>query len=321
MTTTTSRQYPRSAAAELDLLPFVSALIDARWWIFAAAITLAAVTALWAYSSPYRYESTARVSVIDIEDPGGVSPDDRRASEVLTLVEHGFVMGTTHDNYNDVIRARLGSRKFTQAFLDKQNLYRYFYPEQWDEEQGQWRAGFSPDRGWVFTQFRDLVRRIELDEETQIIAVSMRWPDAVLARDWANAYVAEFNEFMRQRTMADVAAKQAYLRAELEKASVLDMQQSIYRLIEAQTAIAMLASAREEYALEVIDPAALPYRSFNLSRKRKVIIGGIAGALLATFAVLAGVLLRDMWRTVSNYRNLQRSGAAPDEDQHHAQQH
>jgi hypothetical protein len=72
---------------------------------------------------------------------------------------------------------------------------------------------------------------------------------------------------------------------------VLEIQQSIYRLIEAQTAIAMLASAREEYALEIIDPAALPYRSFTLSRKKRVLLGTIVGLLLGTFAVLASVLL------------------------------
>ena len=80
------------------------------------------------------------------------------------------------------------------------------------------------------------------------------------------------------------------------------MQQSIYRLIEAQTAIAMLASAREEYALEIIDPAAIPYRSFNMSRKKKVLIGAIAGGLIATFAALAWVVLAQMLQTIKAYR-------------------
>ena len=55
--------------------------------------------------------------------------------DYVTLVEHGFVMGTTHDNYNDVMRARLASRKFTMRFLDEHNVYRFFYPEQWSEER------------------------------------------------------------------------------------------------------------------------------------------------------------------------------------------
>ena len=81
-------------------------------------------------------------------------------------------MGTTHDNYNDVMRARLRSRKFTMRFLDHHNIYRFFYPEHWSEEKKEWLNGFSPDRGAVFTRFRDEVREIRVDEETDIITVA-----------------------------------------------------------------------------------------------------------------------------------------------------
>ena len=290
------------AANEIDLLPFADALINARWWIVGATLLAAAMTAAWAWSKPYMSESFIKVSVVDIEDPGGVAPDDRRASEVLTLVEHGFVMGTTHDNYNDVMRARLGSRKFVMRFLDEHNVYRYFHPEQWSEETGDWLPGFTPDRGAAFTRFRDEIRSISLDEETDIITIAMHWPDPAVARDWANSYVDSFNAFIRERTMNDVRRKQAFLEQELRRSDVVELQQSIYRLIEAQTAIAMLASAREEYALEIIDPAAIPYKSFNMSRKKKVVVGAIAGGLLATFAALAWVVLSQVLSTIKSYR-------------------
>lgn len=291
-----------TAASSIDLMPYINALIDARWQIVAAAIIASLLTGLWALSKPYMYESSAKVSVVDIEDPGGVSPDDRRAAEVLTLVEHGFVMGSTRDNYDEVMLARLRSRDFTVRFIDNSNLYRHFYPEQWDNEKAQWVAGFSPDRGATFTRFRDEVRKVEHDELTDIITVSMHWPDAALARDWANEYVREFNEFIREKTLNEVDRKLAFLDMQLRSSDVLEIQQSIYRLIEAQTAIAMLANAREEYALEVIDPAAMPYRSFNSSRKFKTILGGIAGTFLALFAVMAKVLLSDLLQTLSMHR-------------------
>ena len=299
MTTTHQRT---TAAEDIDLLPFVNAIIEARWWIAGCVVAFAILTAIWAYSKPYMFESFTKVSIVDIEDPGGVAPDDRRASEVLTLVEHGFVMGTTHDNYNDVMRARLGSRKFTMRFLDQHNIYRYFYPEQWSERQQDWAEGFTPDRGATFTRFRDEVRAITLDEDTDILTVAMKWPEPEVARDLANLYVKSFNEYIRERTMEDVRSKQAFLEQELHRSDVVEMQQSIYRLIEAQTAMAMLASAREEYALEIIDPAAIPYRSFNMSRKKKVLIGAIAGGLLAVFAALAWVVLAQMLQAITTYR-------------------
>lgn len=291
-----------TAAMELDLMAYLNALINARWILLAAALASAVLAGLWAYSKPYMFQSGIRVSVVDIEDPGGMAPDDRRASEVLTLVEHGFVMGTTYDNYNDVMLARLNSRDFLVRFLDEHNVYRHFYPEQWLESEGRWVEGFEPDVGEVVTRFRDQVRSIVRNEETDIVMVSMTWPDSAVARDWANEYVHSFNEFMRERTMKDVERKQQFLEQELRRSDVLEIQQSLYRLIEAQTAIAMLASAREEYVLEIIDPAALPYRSFTMSRKKRIVLGAIAGTLLACFAVLARVLLARMLQTIIEYR-------------------
>ena len=291
-----------SAAMELDLMAYVNALINARWILLAASLVSAVLAGLRAFSQPYMFQSGTRISVVDIEDPGGMAPDDRRASEVLTLVEHGFVMGTTYDNYNDVMLARLNSRDFLVRFLDEHNVYRFFYPEQWLESENRWVEGFEPDVGEIVVRFRDNVRSIVRNEETDIVMVSMTWADPAVARDWANQYVHSFNEFMRERTMKDVERKQQFLEQELRRSDVLEIQQSLYRLIEAQTAIAMLASAREEYVLEIIDPAALPYRSFTMSRKKKIVFGAIAGTLLACFAVLARVLLARMLQTIIEYR-------------------
>lgn len=294
-----------TAADQLDLMPYINILVD-RWWLpIACALMCGGVFGYLAYNKPYQYESTARVSIIDIEDPGGVSPDDRRASEVLTLVEHGFVMGTTYDNYNEVMLARLRSRKYVERFLEQHNIYRFYYPEMWLDDTSRWQTGFEPDRGAVLTWFRDEIRSIEIDEETQIIAVSMKWHDAELARTWANDYVATFNAFMRERTLADVTRKHAFLQQALRQAEVLEIQQSIYRLIEAQTAVEMLASARDEYVLEVIDPAALPYRSFTMSRKKKVVVGAAAGLMIGIFLLFAWVFCSDIWRTIARVRAAQ----------------
>lgn len=302
MKTIENTAHEPAAVMELDLMPYINALIDARWILIIAALLSAVLAGFAAYSKPYMFQSVIKVSVVDIEDPGGVSPDDRRASEVLTLVEHGFVMGTTHDNYNDVMRARLGSRDFTMRFLDEHNVYRHFYPEQWNQEEQRWEDGFTPDRGEIFTRFRDEVRSIILNEETDIISIGMHWPEPTVARDWANQYVESFNEFIRERTINDTRRKQEYLQKELQRSDLLEMQKSIYRLIEAQTAIAMLANARDEYALEIIDPAAIPYRSVTMSRKKKIVIGTVAGSLLAVFCVLAGVLLAGMLQKIIQYR-------------------
>ena len=141
MNTNSDRFNQDSAAASIDLMPYINALIDARWWLLAAAILGGSLAGTWAYSVPYMYESSAKVSVVDIDDPGGVSPDDRRASEVLTLVEHGFVMGTTRDNYKEVILARLRSRAFTCALWMSRIYIAIFIPRNGSQRRSNGRMG------------------------------------------------------------------------------------------------------------------------------------------------------------------------------------
>ena len=131
-----------------------------------------------------------------------------------------------------------------------------------------------------------------------------RWPEPVLPRDWANLYVQTFNEYMRNRTKEEVVRKQSFLEETLRQSDVVEIQKSIYRLIEAQTAIMMLANAREEYVLEIIDPAARPYRSVNMSRKKKLVVGSIVGLMLSTFAVLGITLLLQLWNSFQSARAL-----------------
>ena len=47
------------------------------------------------------------------------------------------------------------------------------YPERWNQEEQRWEDGFTPDRGEIFTRFRDEVRSIILNEETDIISIGM----------------------------------------------------------------------------------------------------------------------------------------------------
>jgi len=130
----------------------------------------------------------------------------------------------------------------------------------------------------------------------------MRWTDPKLTRDWANAYVYEFNQYMRGLALDDVEKKRAFLEAELTRTNVVDIRQSIFRLIEAQMAVAMLANAREEYVLEMIDPALLPFHRYSPGRKTLLLAGLFVGGMLAVFFVCARLILCDLIAILKKYQ-------------------
>ena len=69
----------------------------------------------------------------------------------------------------------------------------------------------------------------------------------------------------------------------------MELQQSIYELIEEQIKRIMLANVRDEYAFQVVDPAAIPDNRYFVRPKRIfiVIVGTLLGAFAGIFAAFA----------------------------------
>jgi len=296
------------AELEIDILRYVQAIIDNIFLIIGVALACGA--GIYAYSLTMEdiYESSIIVNALDSGDPGDIQTDERRASEVMTLVEPGFVMGTSRDNYLFVLLRKMRSRQFTLTFMQKHGIFREIFPNAWDENTGTWRPGMESLEIDAFKNFAENIRILERDIETDIITLRIRWKDPRLARDWANAYVEDFNEYIREKTLAEVRRKQDFLTAELARSDIVELQQSIYRLIEAQTAVTMLANARDEFVLEVIDPAIIALDRYSPARKRMTIFGLVLGGMLTTAAVIARVMLQRFLSMLANVRAADQSG-------------
>jgi len=137
-----------------------------------------------------------------------------------------------------------------------------------------------------------------------MVAIAMRHSDPVLAAKLANLYVEEFNDYMRQITLAAVAAKMAFLERNLETAKYIEIEKMIYRLMEAQTAAATLANGQKEYALEVVDPAMRSNDRHSPARKRISLLVTFASG----FGIVSLILLIDILRGVKQKLDTYASG-------------
>ena len=290
-----------SLAEQINLISYLDAVLKAKFFIALIGLICGALAYTYNYAKPATYESYVKINVVNMDDPGGNSPDNRRASEVMTLVEHGFVLGTTRNNHLAITLVKLQSRQFSLDFMAKHNVYAEIFPDHWDKKNQRWVADFKPDIAIAFTQFNQSIRLIEHNPETDVISLRFRWHKAALTRDWANAYVSDFNKFMRDKALADVAVKRAFLENELRESRVVDMQKSIYRLIEAQMAVSMLANAKEEFILEVLDPAILPLDTHSASNKSFFFAGSIGGAIFTIFLIFSKILLTSIKQALAQH--------------------
>jgi capsular polysaccharide biosynthesis protein len=290
-----------SANEELDLIELIAVLLRRKWWLLLMTFLGGTITYGVTKLMPNQYESYVRTNLMQQADPGGVSPDNRRAPEVLTLVEHGFVLGTTTDNYRDVIMAQLRSRKFTLGFIERYKIAQYLFPEAWDKYANQW-IGNKPDSRKLYVLFHESIRFVDHNPETDIISIRIRFSDPDLSAQWANNYVAEFNSYMKKRALQEVERKQVFLNQQLQETDMVELHKSIYRLIEAQTAVSMLASSTDEYVLQVLDPAYSPLERFSPARKRVTILGAAGGFSIAFFLIIASVPVKRLKESLREYR-------------------
>jgi LPS O-antigen subunit length determinant protein (WzzB/FepE family) len=291
----------RGIKQDVDLLNYVYAVFDAKWFILLIALTSGGLGVLYAKTLPETYQGVVRVDVVDISDPGGVRPDSRQIQESIGMLEYDFLKRTKKENYAQKVLAHLRSKQFTRRFLDNHNVYRYIFPEEWDNDASSWPDEFLLDKGLAHKLFVENMVQIVHAPETDIVAVRMINRDPTVAAELANLYVYEFNEYMREQALAKVANKFEYLQEALGRSGATGIQQMLFRLMEAQTAVAMLANGRSEYILEVLDPAVRPYSRHSPNRKLISILAGMAGLLLSVSLVIGLGILGKFRRSLQDY--------------------
>ena len=151
----------------------------------------------------------------------------------------------------------LRSRGFTAAFIQKHSLIPILYAKKWDAQSGRWR-GEPPTLGEAVKRFSNKLRQISEDRRTGMVTLSITWSDRNLAAQWANALVAEADEALRQRGIAELGRSIEYLQAEAAQAPNVEIRAAVYKVMESEFKDQMLARTRDSYAFAILDPAVPP---------------------------------------------------------------
>ncbi len=150
---------------------------------------------------------------------------------------------------------------------------------------------------WFAVQrFRDKVLKITQEKEKGTTSVAIKWDNPNAAARWANDYVALANEIVRTRALDDSSRNIRYLKEQIPKTDVVEIQRALYGLVENETKVNMLASTRKEYAFTVVDPAVAPEERVWPRRALIVVSGGFLGGVLGVLLALA----HNMWRRHRN---------------------
>ncbi len=188
-----------------------------------------------------------------------------------------------------VALAVLQSREFARQFIEQLDLLPIFFEDEWDAENDRWREDDpteAPDVRDGVKFFHEEIFEVSEELRTGLVTLTIEWTDPDIAAEWASILVLRLNDRLRERALQEAQTNVDYLQSEMAKATLVTLQESIGRLLEAELPKLMLAKGNEEFAFKIVDPAFPPRERERPKRALTAIIGTILGGLLGIFIVL-----------------------------------
>jgi uncharacterized protein involved in exopolysaccharide biosynthesis len=266
----------------IDVYDFLGALRKRLALIAIMAVVCTLIMAVVAYEMTPVYRAQAVLDPVTSDS----NPLTSSTRSSLTGIGGGLAAlatGVTEgDRDTDEAMTVIGSRQFTENFIQNNNLLPLLFPKRWDAKANRWKDGVKvPTLARGFVEF-DKIRKVDRNDQNDFVTLQIDWPDRVKVAEWTNSMIRMLNDELRKREVTAADAALAYLHDELANTNDVATQEAISRLIEAQLKTKMLATVTPEFELRFIDKA-LPADADYPNRPNKPLmlaIGFVFGALL-----------------------------------------
>jgi len=271
---------------EIDLFELWETLMAGKWLILAcAALCFAAATTLAFIMTP-KYEARVIASFAEESKSGGGM--GALAAQYGGLAEMaGISLGG--GGSKEASLAFLKSRAFIEQFIEEEGLLPILFAASWDPEKKQWKVTEDkvPTMWKAYKFFSTAILSTTLDKKTNLLTLTITWKNREQAVYWANELVRRANETLRQKTITETQSSLDYLQKELEKTSIVEVQNTIFRVMETQVKSMMMANTQEQFAFKVIDPAIVVDEDAFVKPKRPLMmVLGLVGGLFVGIVIV-----------------------------------
>jgi len=285
---------------EVDLLEYLSAILGAKYRILIASVFAAG--AVFGLSKLVDDKYTAEVLATFNINETAVKPGNYGGDDAVGLLEYDFIFSSAPVNEVERQFSKLSSFEFLKSFLEQQNLYPIIFADKWEATTQSWMEGFKPDDRVAVKIFKDQYLKFSYDDEKGLLRMFMTTLSPELSASLVNEIASAFNQYIKTKAVENVKARRSYLEERLLTVKNLEVQRSIYRLLEAQLSVEALIFARDSYPLEVLTPATPPLFKSYPARKNWTIFTFIGVAFGSIFLVIAWVLFKKLSTAINQYK-------------------
>jgi uncharacterized protein involved in exopolysaccharide biosynthesis len=289
---------------DVSILDVIALCWKRKAVIAGVTFAFALATALFALSKPNIYRA---VAVVKPEiDANAQNPLARRFGGLASIARFRF--NRNQDDPSVLILETLESWEFLESVIEKHDLgIELMAAKSWDSKTGKLVINpklYDVDKAKWLTENKDgevvkpsLWRMYDnfskklvvvQDEETGIIRISIKHKSPIIAKKWVDLIIDELNLKLRAKAIEEANKNIHFLKEQIDKTTVNDVQVVLYDIIRDEMQKLMLAEANTEYALKTIVPARIPdkYDRYSPHRKKIVIMGALLGLLLSLVVVV-----------------------------------
>ncbi|BEU02746.1 LPS biosynthesis protein [Agarivorans sp. OAG1] len=297
--------FEQAAEDEIDIRELFAVIWRGKWLIVACTLVFAIGAVIFAINQPNIYRANALLAASDQES----NKLSGMASQFGSLASFAGINigGRTGTDQTTLAIEVLKSRQFFKDFLDKYQIKNdlmaakgwnpvsgelSYDPEVYDAQTNNWTREVKapnpvePSMQESHGVFIREVLSITTDKETGLITIAAEHISPVVAQQWVSWLIKDINQVMQQRAQHETKANIIYLKEQLDKTSVAQMQTVFYQLIEEQTKTLMLAEANDDFVFKVVDPAVIAEKKVKPKRALICVLGTLLGGMLGVMLAL-----------------------------------
>jgi uncharacterized protein involved in exopolysaccharide biosynthesis len=294
----------QTGSDEVDLIELWQAIWQRKGLISLVVAAFSAVAIGVAMLLPNIYTSTATLAASEEQQGGGLSALASQFGGLASLA--GVSLGSGKADKTDIAVEIASSRQFMTRFvrehklevplmattgMDKTTKELIVDDDLYDTKEQRWirkveeGKSIEPTDWELYKQISKIIS-ITQDKKSSFVTVSIDYYSPEMAKQWVDWFVADINTYMKHRDQIDAERNITYLKQQLEKTAVADMQSVFYQLIEQQTKTLMLSEVNPEYVFKTLDPAVVAEEKTKPKRVLIVILGGVIGGMLGVLLAL-----------------------------------
>lgn len=282
-----------AARPEFGLNDVIDFLLMEKWLIGVTTVLVTGAAIVLAFLTTPVYKVETVLAPVDTDRNSSIASLAGQFTGLAAMAGISFGGGGEKEEAIGVLQ----SRALAGRFITENNLLPVLYADKWDAAHKKWQVSSQEDipTMWgAIKRFQDKIFEVKQDPITGLVTVAIQWTDPVVASRWAGDITRMANAILQRRAIREAERSIEFLKVELAKTSLIEVQDAISRVIEAQTKALTMASVQDEFAFRIIDPPTAPDLQSPVKPRKRLIaaVGLVLGAMLGVLLAVLRALLR-----------------------------